>query len=668
VRTGPTLGSLVASRLQRPRRRATLGPPADHRRRLLGVLAVLAVLFVVVAAKVVDLQVLRPDPYLEWGEAQRVSTRTLAAERGAILDRNGDELAISRPARTIFVDPELIAEPSVEAAQVAPLLGLDVTEVTAKMAGEGRFEYLARKVPVEVADQIEALGLAGVGILDESERYLPAGTSARSLVGTVDTDNQGTSGLEVLLGEQLTGEPGSVSLERSPTGRTIAVGEHSLEPAVAGDDVQLTIDRAIQYEAERLLGDQVAATEAKGGVAIVMVPDTGEILAMANMVRDPDTGEVVTGTNNAALTTQYEPGSVMKVATIAGALEAGLVDPSTTMTLPPTLQIYDDVFQEAEPRGQVTWSVADILAHSSNVGTIKIGQLLGPDRLHDVLTSFGFARPTAVGFPNEVPGALLDTDDWSGTSLATISIGQGVAVSPLQMLMAYNVIATGGEYVDPSLVRSTIDADGVEHPAATGSHHRVISEETAAELNNMLRSVVQVGTGKLAQVPGYVPAGKTGTAWKRQDNGTYFDAGGVRQYQSTFVGFVPAEQPALSVYVMIDEPRSGIYTGGATAAPVFSKLSSFALRRLGIPPAATDVANGGAEADASVETGAAPGGTSLGSTEVEDGRVRGVATGTPLPTTTTTTVPPPTTTTTATTAGGSTAASTGARPAGSAGR
>jgi cell division protein FtsI/penicillin-binding protein 2 len=342
----------VAARLRRPRRPATLGPPADHRRRLLAVLAVLALLFVVVAAKVVDLQVVSPERYLEWGQAQRVSTQTLAAERGAILDRNGDELAISRPARTVFVDPALIDEPSVAAAQVAPLLGLDVTEVTAKMAGEGRFSYLKRKVPVEVADQVEALGIAGVGLLDESERYLPAGTSARSLIGTVDTDNQGTSGLEALLGDQLTGTPGEVSLERTPTGRTIAVGEHSLEPAVAGDDVQLTIDRAIQFEAERLLGEQVSATEAKGGVAIVMVPDTGEILAMANIVRDPETGEVVTGTNNAALTTQYEPGSVMKVATIAGALEAGLVDPSTTMTLPPTLQIYDDVFQEAEPRGQ----------------------------------------------------------------------------------------------------------------------------------------------------------------------------------------------------------------------------------------------------------------------------------------------------------------------------
>jgi cell division protein FtsI (penicillin-binding protein 3) len=666
--------------MRRPRRRPTLGPPADHRRRLLGVLVVLAVLFVVVAAKVVDLQVLRPDPYLEWGEAQRVSTRTLAAERGAILDRNGDELAVSRPARSVFVDPALIDEPSVAAAQVAPLLGLDVTDVTAAMAGEGRFHYLKRKVPVEVADQVQALGLPGVGLLDESERYLPAGTSARSLIGTVDTDNRGTSGLEQLLGEQLTGTPGEVSLERSPSGRTIAVGEHSLQPAVAGDDVQLTIDRAIQYEAERLLGEQVSATEAKGGVAIVTVPDTGEILAMANMVRDPETGEVTTGTNNAALTTQYEPGSVMKVATIAGALEAGLVEPSTTMTLPPTLQIYDDVFQEAEPRGQVTWSVRDILAHSSNVGTIKIGQQLGPTRLHDVLTSFGFARPTAVGFPNEVPGALLDTDDWSGTSLATISIGQGVAVSPLQMLMAYNVIATGGEYVDPSLVRSTIDAAGTEHPSATGAHHRVISQETAAELNNMLRSVVEVGTGQLARIPGYVPAGKTGTAWKRQDNGTYFDAGGVRQYQSTFVGFVPAEQPALSVYVMIDEPRSGIYTGGATAAPVFSKLASFALRRLGIPPAATDVANGGAEVDAAVESGSAPGGTTAGSTEDDDGRVRGIATGTPA--TAPTTVPHAPTTTTTTTGGaatatggtpgpgatGSTTASAGARPTGNSGR
>jgi cell division protein FtsI (penicillin-binding protein 3) len=595
------------------------------------VLAVLGLLFAVVASKVVDLQVLNPDRHRAWGQSQRINTTELPAERGAILDRNGAELAVSRPTRAVFVDPELIEDPAVSAAQVAPLLGLDVTEVTAAMAGEGRFAYLARKVPVEVADQVEALALPGVAFLDETERYLPAGDSARSLLGRVDPDNAGISGLELQFAGALTGTPGEISLERNPDGQTIAVGDHNVVPAVPGDDLKLTLDRSIQFEAERLLAEQVAAVEAKGGIAIVTRPATGEVLAMANMVMDPDTGEVVPGTNNAAVTTQYEPGSVLKLVTVAAALEDGHVEPSTELYLPSTLQIYDYQFGEAEPRPPVTWDISQILADSSNVGTIKMGQMLGGERLHQALRDWGFAEPTSLGFPNEAPGALLDPEEWSGTSLATIAIGQGVAVSPLQMLLAYNVIANGGEYVSPNMVSATVDAEGIEEPVLPTTGRRVISAETAAELNVMLRSVVETGTGQLAAIPGYETAGKTGTSRKPQPGGGYEDENGVVRYQSTFVGFVPAQQPALSVYVMIDEPSGGLYTGGSTAAPVFSQLGSFALRRLGIAPPATDAANGGVAVDERATTGAAPGAASVIGEVGDDGRVRALPAGTPLP-------------------------------------
>jgi len=619
--------SMIGDARRPPRRDVLTGSAPDHRRRLVAVLVVLALLFVVVVAKVVDLQVVNPERHQAWGEAQRVGVTTLAAERGAILDRNGAELAVSRPARSVFVDPQLIDQPAATAAQVAPLLGLDVTEVTAKMAGEGRFAYLERKVPADVADRVEALGLPGVAFLDESERYRAAGDSARSLLGSVDPDNQGISGLEAQYGDVLTGTPGELSLERSPSGRTIAVGEHNLVPAVPGADVELTIDRAIQFEAERLLTEQVGSTGAKGGIAIVTVPATGEILAMANVVKDPETDEVLIGTNNAALTTQYEPGSVMKLVTLTAALEAGLVEPGTEFDLPSTLKVADAEFGEAEPRGAVRWDVENILANSSNVGTIKIGQMLGRDRLHDALTNFGFASPTALAFPNEAAGALMATEDWSGTSLATIAIGQGVAVSPLQMLLAYNVVANGGDHVAPSLVKGTVGADGVEYPTLAPTGRTVVSRETASAVNVMLRSVVSTGTGQLAAIPGYDTAGKTGTSWKRQPGGGYLDANGARQYQSTFVGFVPAEQPALSVYVMIDEPQGGRYTGGATAAPVFSKLGSFALRRLGIAPPATDAASGGTAVAEKMRAGSAPGSSTF---IADDGRVRSPATGTPV--------------------------------------
>ena len=598
--------------------------PASHRRRLLLVLAGMATLFAIVVGKVVDLQVVSPERYVSFGQAQRTNTQVLAADRGSILDRNGAELAISRPARSVFVDPKLITDAPSESVALASLLGMDAAWVQSKMTGPGRFAYIARKVSPEVADQVAALKLPGVAFFDESERYLPAGDSLRGILGGVDVDNSGISGLESQYGSDLTGTPGQLSLERSPTGRTISVGEHTLTPAQKGSDLVLTIDRSIQVEAERLLIEQVRLTGSKGGTAIVTKPSTGEILAIANVVSDPATGDVKVGTNNAALTTQYEPGSVMKMVTVAAALEAGTVNPSTQFNLPPSVKFYDYEFGEAEGRGTVTWDVGQIMTNSSNIGTIKIAQTIGKEALYDAQNLFGFGKKTGLDFPSEAPGAVLSPSKYSGTSLPSIAIGQGISVTPMQMLLSYNTIANKGVYVPAKLVQATVDADGVEHPAATGETRRVISEATSDQMNLMLRTVVSGGTGQLANIDGYLAAGKTGTARKPQPGGGYADKNGVTQYQSTFVGFVPAEQPALSVYVMMDEPSKGDYTGGSTAAPVFSKLGSFALRRLGIAPAATDSARGGAAVDTSNgRVAPAP------ATVVDGDRVRAVTTGSP---------------------------------------
>ncbi|MEX1218200.1 MAG: penicillin-binding protein 2 [Acidimicrobiales bacterium] len=564
----------------------------NQRGRSLLFLAVIITLFVVVLAQVINLQILDRDRYVIYGDGQRTNTQVLAADRGAILDRNGAELVISRPGRSIFVDPKLVTDASSEAAALAPVLGLDPLSIESKMNGKGRFAYLARRVTAEVAARVEALGLAGVAFLDESERFAPAGDSARSLLGVVDVDNVGISGLESQYGEMLTGTPGSLALERSPSGRTIAVGDHSLTPAQKGADLKLTIDQSIQFEAERLLAEQVKVTGAKGGIAIVSKPGTGEVLAIADMVLDPETGLVRVSSNNSALTTQYEPGSVIKLVTIAGAIEAGQVSPTTQFNLPPTLKIYDAEFGEAEGRGTVTWDTTQILTHSSNVGTIKIGQGLGKDALFSTQKAFGLGARTGLNFPNETAGSVLNPSKYSGTSLPSIAIGHGISVSPMQMLFAYNTIANQGMYVAPKLVDATIDAQGVERPTAVTDSHRAVSSATADQVNLMLRNVVNVGTGQLAAINGYSVAGKTGTSRKPQPGGGYTDKFGVTRYQSTFVGFVPAQQPALSVYVMMDEP-AGAYTGGATAAPVFSKLGSFALNRLGIAPAATDSSLGG---------------------------------------------------------------------------
>jgi len=619
----------------------------NQRRRSLFILVGIVLLFVIVLVQLFNLQVFGRGRYVAYGAGQRTNTQVLAADRGAILDRNGAELVISRPGRSIFVDPKLVTDASAEAAKLAPVLGLDPLLVESKMNGSGRFAYLSRHVSSEVADRVEALGLAGVAFLEESERYAPAGDSARSLLGNVDADNAGISGLESQYSTALTGTPGKLSLERSPKGHTIAVGDHSITPAIKGDNLKLTIDQSIQYEAERLLGDQVKSTGAKGGVAIVSKPGTGEVLAIADMVLDPETGLVRVSSNNSALTTQYEPGSVMKTVTIAGAMEAGQISPSTQFNLPPTLKIYDAEFGEAEGRGTVTWDTTQILTHSSNIGAIKIGQGLGKDALYATQKAFGLGVKTALDFPNEAPGSVLTPSKYSGTSLPSIAIGQGISVTPMQLLFAYNTIANQGVYVAPKLVDSTVDAQGVEHPTAAGESHRAVSAGTADKVNVMLRNVVNEGTGQLASINGYSVAGKTGTARKPQPGGGYTDKMGVTRYQSTFVGFVPAQQPALSVYVMLDEP-GGDYTGGATAAPVFSKLGSFALNRLGIAPAATDSALGGAPVSAVLGLPS----PSTQATVTDGDRVRALTAGSPeaLASSVPSTIAPPAPTTTTTSA------------------
>jgi cell division protein FtsI (penicillin-binding protein 3) len=638
-------------------------PPANAatRRRLLILLAGLVGLFGLIAAKVTDLQVINPGHYLSFGQAQTVRSQTLAADRGTIYDRNRTELAMSVPMKTIFADPKLVADASGRsdaahsAALLAPILGLDVSDLTQKLSGSNRFVYLARKVSKDISDKVAALKLPGIDFLDETDRITPGGGVGRSLIGTVDPDNNGLSGLEKQYASELTGTPGSLMLERNPQGHTIPVGEHQLTPAVKGDDLVLTIDRSMQYQTEQILADQVHAAGAKGGIAIVTRPSTGEVLAMANVATDPKTGAVSTSSNNAAVTTIYEPGSVMKMATVSAAIEQGLVTPNTTFSVPGTYQVGDHTFSDAEPHGTETLSVAQILAQSSNIGTIKIAQQLGRQGVYDTLTNFGFGAETGLAFLNEAGGRVLQPGKWSGTSMGTIPIGQGVSATALQVLEGYNSIANGGVYVGPRLVDSTIDANGNEHPIPADSGRRVVSATTASTMNMMLRGVVTGGTGTLAKVDGYTVFGKTGTARKPQAGGVYTDKNGLTQYESTFVGAVPAEAPALSVIVVIDEPSGGNYYGGAVAAPAFSKIASYGLQRFSVPPPVTDgTAVGATLATTPVtSTGAA---ATDGVLQLPNGKVRAATAGFPLATT-------PATGGTGSTGGGATAGGSGSTSA-----
>ncbi|MEY2434394.1 MAG: hypothetical protein QOC92_4119, partial [Acidimicrobiaceae bacterium] len=424
-------------------------------------LCVVVLLFVVVVLRLTQLQLLDGNRYAALGASQRVRPVVLAAERGAVFDRDGADLALSVPQHTVWADPRLVSDPQREADALAPVLGIDRNVLLRALTTPDKaFVYLARQVDDVVTQKVRDLKLDGVELLLESKRFNPSGELARSVLGSVNLDNLGRAGLEQQFDESLTGTPGQLVLEQDPSGRTIAEGEHHLTPAQPGDDLVLTLDTAMQFETERALSDQIVKMGAKGGIAIVSNPKTGEILAMATMDRPDGNGVPVPSTNNRALTTVFEPGSASKVITMASALEEGVVQSDSTLTVPDHLQVADTTFRDHDPHPTETMSLTDILANSSNIGTIMLGQKLGAESVDAYQRKFGFGERTALNFPNETAGLMLPLKNWSGTSIGTIPIGQGVAVTALQMLQSFNVIANGGVYVEPKLLMATVGKDG----------------------------------------------------------------------------------------------------------------------------------------------------------------------------------------------------------------
>jgi cell division protein FtsI (penicillin-binding protein 3) len=578
VRTAPR--SRASGRRHPQLRRHRGGRGVDVRRRLVVLLTVLALAFGVVLVRLVMIQGIDPDRYVAVGESQRLRDVVLPAGRGAVFDRNGRELAMTIPQKTVWANPHLVTDPLRTARRLAPILDVDEATLVDRLSRDAAFVYLARKVGDAVADRVERLRLDGVFFVDEPKRFNPAGELAAPLLGVVGLDNEGLSGLELQYEQRLKGAPGELRVERDPYGHVIASGNRSFTPAEPGDDLVLTIDRSLQYETEKALADEIVHSSAKAGTAVVMDPTTGEILAMANLAYD-GTRPPYPSANNIAVTNVYEPGSVNKLITIAAALEEGLVEPDTTLSVPDHLRVADHVFSDHDPHPTKQWTVTDIMATSSNIGTIKIGQQVGKHGLDEYLRKFGFGSTTGLGFPGEPRGLLLDPDDWSGTSIGTVPIGQGLAVTALQMLAAYNAVANDGVLVTPKLVKAMVDADGRERVTPSSDRRRVVSPETARKLTAMLTEVVEEGTGTAAAIDGYTVAGKTGTARKPLPTGGYRDAHGYH-YIATFAGFVPAENPRLSMIVVLDEPVQ-MY-GGLVSAPVFSKVAQYGLRLFRIPP------------------------------------------------------------------------------------
>jgi cell division protein FtsI (penicillin-binding protein 3) len=543
-------------------------------------LAAMLMAFTGVSARLAHLQLLAPEAHAERGMAQRLRTVELPAQRGSLFDRNGNELAMSVPQQTVWADPKLVVDRAAAAARLAPVLDMEEADLLERLGnGNSRFVYLARQVDGARGDAVEALDLDGIHLREEPRRFRPAGALAAGVLGDVNVDGEGVSGLERRYEERLSGDPGELLVERGADGGTIAGGEQRLRPAVRGDDLVLTLDRSLQYEVERALSEQVTATGADGAMAVVMDPRSGEILAMAAVEAGAADGTPRPTTDNPTLSDVFEPGSVSKVVTLGAVIEEGVAEPDDVISVPDSLRVGPKTFTDSSSHPTEPMSVAEVLGQSSNVGTIMLAREMGEERLGEYLTRFGFGTTTGLDFPGETAGLIPPVESWATTSIGSISIGQGIAVNAVQMLGAFNVVANDGVRPEPRLVRSVVDPTGREQAEPDVEGVRVISEETAAKMTTMLESAVGDGTGLNARVEGYSVAGKTGTARKPSTEFRGYEPGA---YISVFAGFVPVQDPQLSIVVILDEATP--YYGGVVAAPVFAEIAEYGLRLLRVPP------------------------------------------------------------------------------------
>ena len=515
---------------------------------------------------------------------------TLPAQRGTVFDRHGAELAMSVPAVTVSINPKLIDNGPATVQILDELLDLPdekVAELVAEIAAQDRgFVFVQRQADADIGDEIAAMKLPGVNVDRESRREMPGGDTGRSVIGRTNIDGIGISGLEIQYDDLLTGTGGEMRREVAPGGRSIPGSETVTAQPVAGDDLVLTLDRSVQYSTEQVLLEQVAAIGAKGATAIAMDTDTGEIYSMASVRRDDETGAYEVTSGNFAAVDAYEPGSVAKVITIASSLSEGLVTPETSYVVPWRKQYYDDLLKDSHEHPDEVMSVAQILTESSNIGTIFVQQEMGRERHREYMAAFGLGSKTALDFPGESPGILKQPEDLWGSERVTVAYGQGVSSTSLQLVAAINTIANRGTYVAPKLVKATVGPDGSVVETEPSESRPVVSELAAVQTTEMMRNVVCSGTATRAQVDGLSIAGKTGTAFKAADNGTYFDENGDRIYYASFVGFFPAENPQVTVLVSVDEPPAGTNDrfGGTAAAPVFAELAPTLIHELGIVP------------------------------------------------------------------------------------
>jgi stage V sporulation protein D (sporulation-specific penicillin-binding protein) len=545
----------------------------------------LLLIFGAVGTRLVQLQVVEAQQLDKQASEQRSCRLEIAPDRGRIYDRNGEVLAISVDMDTIYATPYLIENTATAARKIARVLKEDPKKIYKKLTRKSGFEYLRRKADRATALKIKKLKIPGIGLLSESQRFYPFKNLASHTIGFVGLDNKGLSGLELAYDDRLRGKPGSLEMEKDMYGRPIPGTHLKSKPPTQGRDLVLTIDKEIQYKAQVELKKAVKKSKAVGGWIVVMDSKTGEIYALAdeptydlnNFAKtDPER------LRNRAVADVYEPGSTMKIVTAAAALEEGICKPETAFSLPGSISVGGYTIHDAHQRGEEMFTFAEIVEKSSNIGAATLGKSIGKEKLYEYISKFGMNGTTGIESPGESQGYIPEPDQWSASTLATVSFGQGISATALEMARAVNVVAADGQLVEPRIIRSVIDSN--QSPQAINreikSGKRVITADTAKTMANILYETVETGTGTEGKIPGYTVAGKTGTAQKPKTDEPGYAPG---KYIASFVGFTPVEDPVVTILVAIDEPQ-GVYYGGTVAAPVFAAVGEYALQRLKIMP------------------------------------------------------------------------------------
>ena len=541
------------------------------------------IVFIALSAPMIYVQAfVSPDDVLK-NAGNTTQTVPVPAVRGAIYDRNGQIMAVTVDARNVIADQTLVTDPVGEARKLANLLDLDPADLAVQLNGDRRYVRIKKNVTPTTWDQIETLGLPGIYSERSQARSYPEGQLGANILGYVNSEGVGVGGIELMLNSVLSGTDGSRTFAVVPG---VSTADQSFTEAINGTNVQLTIDRDLQWVAQEAIAQQVRKTGAASGSVIVMDPNTGEILAMATAPTfDPNNLNSAKPENlgNRILTNVYEPGSIGKTITMATAMNDGGMTPTSKMIIPAKLKRADKVFKDHDPHGRLKLTLTGVLAVSSNIGSILAAEKVSDNVLYNALKAFGIGQPSGLGFPGESAGHLPNPNkgEWSGTTKPTVAFGQGYSLNALQATSIFATFANNGVRVVPSIVAGYTDKDGRFEAAPGSESHRVVSEEVARNVRLMMESVVSSeGTAPLAKIKGYRIAGKTGTA-------SYYDAKRNRYsgYVASFIGMAPADKPELVVSVVLERPVNGHY-GGEVAAPIFKKVMTYALQRYRILPTA----------------------------------------------------------------------------------